>query len=136
MKKIKLLSLGLLLATSGFSKQIVKDKHNGGLFGYKYVEQTTFNNGDVYLKCDNPGWTGCRAQSAALISYNGINLEVSIETLDKIDETVMKSINEANTSGKFIFDNTFFVTYKYNENSDKLHYEIFLIAEAKDKGLI
>lgn len=131
-----MLAVGLLMASSAFSVQVYVTKSKGGLFGYKNVEQTTMNNGQVFLNCTHPGWTRCRYTSGAKISYLNTSFEISVETLNKIDETVTKSVTESNMKGKFIFDNTFFISYSYKENSDVLEYEIFLIEEAKDKGLI
>lgn len=136
MKKLWTFAIALAITGSSTASKVYKDKQNGGFFGYKYVEQTDFNNGDTYLKCTDPGYTRCRAQSTARMTYNGQTVDVSAQTLDIIDETVMKSITEQNTSGKFIFDNTFVVTYSYDVKHDRLRYVIYLIAEAKDEGVI
>lgn len=126
MKKIATISFALLLMgiMPATASKIYKDKQNGGWFGYKFVEQTDFNNGDTYLKCTDPGWTRCRAQSTARMSYQGQTVDLSVETLENIDDFVMKSVTESNTSvmGKFITKATK-ENYKLNYQSKNKKYE-------------
>ncbi|MCC6181215.1 MAG: hypothetical protein IT237_05220 [Bacteroidia bacterium] len=136
MKKITAFAICLFITASCYSHEVYVTKSKGGLFGYKYVEQTSMNNGQVFLTCTDPGWTKCRYSSGAKITYKDISIDISLETLNIIDETVIRNITESKLNGKFIFDNTFFVIYKYNLETDKLEYSIYLIEEANDKGLI
>lgn len=134
MKKLFVIGSLLLITSQAFSYVIVK-KDRWRLFGYKQVHQTNGNDGSITLLCNDGGWTRC-APVARVINNDDDKTEISVETMEKIDEVVMKSVTEDNTTGKLIFDNAFFVTYEYNVHQDKLVYIIYTLAEAKKKGIL
>lgn len=132
MKKTFLL-FGLLVATLNVDAKVTYQKDNGGLFGYKTVQQTNMNDGSVTVVCTNPGWTRCRAQTLRTVDGNTL----TGDEIDKIDAAVSDLISSTEKgTGKLVFDNRYVVTYKYNEHSDRLTVEIYTFEEAKLEGIV
>jgi hypothetical protein len=136
MKKLSIFVLALMVWGNTFANKVYKEKSNGGFFGYKTVEQTEFNNGDVYLNCKDPGYTRCRAISTQRLVYNGQTVDISPTTQDAIDLVVMNSISETNTNGRLVHDGNIFISYIYNPTTNKLNYFFCLLEEAIAEGLI
>jgi len=131
MKKTFLL-LAVLTAALNVDAKVTITKSNGGLFGYKTVQQTNMNDGSTTLVCSNPGLTRCRAQTLRTVDGNTL----TADEIEKIDNAVSEIISSSeNGTGKLMFDNRYVVTYKYNENSDKLIMEVYTPEEAKLEGI-
>lgn len=132
MKKTFLL-LGLLVATLSVDARVTYEKNNGGLFGYRTVQQTNMNDGSVTIVCTNPGWTRCRAQTLRTIDGNTL----TGDEIEKIDGAVSDLISTTEkVTGTLVFDSRYVVTYKYKEHSDRLTIDIYTLEEAKLEGII
>ena len=110
-----------LLAAPTWTKVV---KENGGIFGYKYVNQDPPNpSGNQSLLCATPGWHRCRFNSTAIVVGGG-TVGLTSEDFEAIDAKVMSSITETEPSGILVY-NAYTVKYKYNVNSNKIKYKIF-----------
>ena len=75
----------------------IRNRYNGGLFGYKYVQTNVVNrvDNDFFItNCVDPGWDGCRHQRTALPPNS-----VPSEFLEAHDRIVHEQIAQAYTSG-------------------------------------
>lgn len=122
---------GKLLATPTYTKIV---KSNGGLFGYKYVDETSTSNGsggtNQLLACSDPGWNRCRFNSTA----RGV---LTDNDYDAIDQTIFDAVTkseEKKVSGQFVYNTEFLVVYYYHLSPNKLTYEIFTKDEAAAAG--
>ncbi len=134
MKKLTAFSIGFVLLANICSAVVIKTKSHGGFFGYKYIDQTSFNNGTTYLSCSDPGFSRCTAIPVAIAIGSPILL--TDESSASIENRVMQSINEQNTKGKILFDNSLVIKYHYNVKNDRLRMEIYTLEEALSKGII
>ncbi|MBS1650981.1 MAG: hypothetical protein JSU07_03135 [Bacteroidetes bacterium] len=130
----KVLFIFCLIGTISMSAKVTYVRTRGGLFGYKYVNQTTFNNGDSNVNCSNPGWTWCRITPVNITLPDGGTVVLNENLQSVFDEIITKNITETTHSGKFIYDNKLFVRYSYNVNEDSLVVNIMTLEEAKAEG--
>ncbi len=133
MKKTLIYALCLSGFNVGYSK-VYTNKHHRGLFGYKNVEQTTMNNGDIFLNCNDPGRTACKVQQA--ITWPNGGPVLTVEIADLIDKKIGEEITNSNIKGAFVFNETFFVTFSYDEERDIIQSVIYSIDEARKEKLI
>lgn len=123
-----------MICINNADAKIVFHKSNGGFFGYKFVTSTDWGNGTVVVACTDPGKTRCKMASAALVTPTGP--ELSPDAFLAIDKTVSSLLSPENTSGKLVYNNSLFVTYKYDVELDDLLVTIYSMDEAKKLGLI
>lgn len=135
MKKILMMCFGLAMSTSIYS-HVYYDKNLGFFNHYKEVSQTNMNNGDIFMECHDPGWTRCKPQALLVITFDGVSTEVTNDDFKNIDDMVTKAATDGNDAGKFIYGEKFFVSFTYNEDTDKLSTKIYTIAEATYYKLI
>jgi hypothetical protein len=137
--KRKILLLTLLMGSIGVLEAKITIYKNGwGLFRrwYDYVEQTAFNNGDVVVVCQRPGFVRCAVQNISSIVFQGNPTPLTQEKLDIISDYVENSITETKNSGAFIYDNSYYVRYGYNITNDKLTTDVYSLQEARSLKLI
>lgn len=144
MKKIIITTL-TLLSIKGFSgvsneklfaaptyTKIVKS--DGGLFGYKYVDETTTSNGsggtNQILACSNPGWNRCRFTSTA----KSILTQTDLDQIESLVTDQVASVQDKKTEGQLVYNASYLVVYKYHLGPDDLTYEIFTKDEASAAG--
>lgn len=123
-----------LIGFLSMSAKVTYTKSNGGFFGYKYVDQTTFNNGDSHLQCTDPGWTRCKVTPVQIVLPDGGTVIFDEPLFNTIDAVVMRNVTEENPSGSFVFDNQLFVRYSYDVKKDTLIVDVFTLAEARSAG--
>ncbi|MCA0430954.1 MAG: hypothetical protein LCH32_10695 [Bacteroidetes bacterium] len=109
------------------SAKVIYIKTKGGWFGYKNVIEYTTPS-ETVMTCSNPGFSRCRPDFAAS-KFGGI------ENFNAIDSAVMNAVNESNRSGSIIFNNQFYIRYKYILTKDELEVEVFTIDEARAAGI-
>jgi hypothetical protein len=126
---------GFAIANAQEGRPYIKwNKSGGGFFGYKFVT-TTYWPADNYaiVACSDPGFTRCRAHFDIVLP-NGPN--VSPETLEAIDKTVAALLTPENTSGSLVYNDQYFVGYKYDVDSDNLTFRLYKLSDARELGLI
>ncbi len=95
-------------------------KSDGGLFGYKHVDQNTgATSGNSTLACSDPGFNRCRFTPIDIVV--GGNGNLTEEDFIKIDALVNSSINSDNLLGELTYS-SYTIKYKYNENTNKIKY--------------
>ena len=135
MKKILMMCFGLAMSTSIYS-HVYYTKTLGFFNHYRDVTQVNMNNGDIFMDCSQPGWTRCKPQALLVITFNGTATAVANEELKAIDETVTRSATGGSNVGKFIYNEKFFVSFTYNEETDQLSTKIYTLAEAAYYNLL
>lgn len=134
MKKL-IFSALLALSFLNVDAKVTYARSNGFLWHYDYVQQTNFNNGDIVMACNGPGWQRCKPIPVA-ITYHGTDTPISDDDYTNIDNYITSSVSETKTSGTFIFNSTFYVTYDYDVKSDVLTTTLYVLEEARDLHLI
>ncbi len=135
MKTILVLCFGILMYAN-IHAHVYYDKTLGFFNHYKEVSQTNMNNGDIFMECHDPGWTRCRPQALLVISFDGVDTPVSDEEFNSIDETITRAVIGGNNGGRFVYGEKFFVSYTYDEKTDKLSTNIYTLAEAAHYNLL
>lgn len=109
-------------------------KQRKGLFGYRTVTENS--NAEAHtLFCQDPGFIGCRPHSISdLVDDDGVPM--SEELYFEIDNHIYDKINESHTSGSIVWDNRFFITYRYDVDSDLMSTTFYTLSQARELGLI
>lgn len=131
MRKIIMAIMLIGISYSGYSEvTIIKTK--GGLFGrwFRYVEEN-----DGVLSCKDPGFTRCKAMFPTN-RFAGNPTQLLDSDFDAIDNYIEGAVTATNTSGVFIYNSEYYITYNYNESNDQLIIHVFSIIEAQNLNLI
>jgi hypothetical protein len=124
-----------LYAVPTYTKVI---RHQGGFFGYKYINQTSTSNGsggsNVLLACSDPGSSKCKLNTSTSMVSGNLNDDDSAAIDVIITNRVLQS-NGTESSGQFIYNTDFLVVYNYEIDTDKLTYEVYTREEAIQLGL-
>jgi hypothetical protein len=134
MKKLILLAC-LSISFLSVNARVYYTRSNGFLRHYDYVQQENFNNGDIIMNCSDPGWSRCKPMPLAIV-YHGTETPISDSDYMSIDNHIEEVVTEMNTSGAFVFNNSFYVTYNYDVRSDALTTTLYTLEEAKDLHLL
>lgn len=136
MKKKTILFCIALFSGMAMNATVFVTQSHGNWWGFRYVMET-YDNANYMLSCRGYGWLKCKFHvlNPEIRSQAGFG-NLTDESLDIIDATVIKSVTETNTSGKFVYNSEFVVKYSYDKDADKLDYTIYSWAEAKAAGLL
>lgn len=128
----KVILLGFVFSAWYSHAELIVTKKDGGLFGYKSVNETNAE-GRHTLTCTDPGRTRCKAQ---LLNVDA-TLTLTVEEFETIDATVSRLvIDNRKESGSFNYANKCLVTFKYNPDTHLLVFTIYSIEEATKLNLI
>ncbi len=137
MKTILILTLFFSCTLCMKGKEVYYTK-KGGVFNrwFRDVTQKDMNNGDTFMFCSGPGVTKCKPQALLVVSDDETRYEINDEKFEAIDELILSDIKIGRNRGRFIFDNSIVIVYKYNEDLDEMSSVIYTIKEAQKLGLI
>lgn len=139
MKKTILSLVLICISLQAFSRIIyIRNRSNGGLFGYKYVSTVIQNGpeaGDLIFitNCFDPGLDRCR--------HNRVSpAEPSDQQLDAMDNFIMNAIDNNIHSGTLLLNNEFVVVWKdiyiASKNEYQLTTTVYTIQEAIAYGIV
>lgn len=106
-------------------------RENGGLFGYRVVNQgQPFINDQgleqVDMSCLNPGREKCKLNMISLPGDFSENFPGMTEAdFEVIDGKVDNSITETDLSGKFVYNGLCLVAWAYHEDTGAVEYSIY-----------
>lgn len=120
----------------------IRNRFGGGLFGYKYVSTSIYDDGinDVFVtNCVDGGLNRCRHQRIENVE-NDIDIKLSEIIYDLLDD---KLIGGGVTEGKMFIGEEFLVVWKvtkieneYMKDLFQDNVKVYTIAEAKELGII
>jgi hypothetical protein len=135
--KTTLFTLLLVSASYAARAELIVIKENGGLFGYKSIQETVDDTGHTLL-CQDPGKTRCKAQLLDVVPTGGTYTPRALTEaeLEAIDRLVMDAVGERQANGRFVYNEKCLIVFTYNADADRLVYTIYSMEEAIALDLI
>jgi hypothetical protein len=145
MKRFLLFAIFLfLLGLEMYSRPrvYIRNRMGGGLFGYKYVNTSIYNDGlnDIFVtNCVDGGFNRCRHQRIENVE-DELDVRLSEIIFDQLDD---KLIGSGITEGRMFIGDEYFVIWKvkkieieYMRDSFQDDVKVYTVIEAKELGLI